>query len=101
MLNTQRQNSEGRKIQHSALSVQRWTLGVVCGELSTSASLAFSFTPECSRQLIRFSSQATSTISNFYHGPSVLPSRFIFRGWKFSARLGLYFAFCIAALFRF
>ena len=75
--------------------------GVFSGEFSILLSPAFSSTRERSKQLIRFSSPATSTITNFCRGPSVSRSRFIFRGWKFSVRSGLCFGFYIVARCRF
>jgi len=63
------------------------------GELSILPPPPFSFTPERSRHLIRFSSPATSIITKFCRGPSVSRWRFIFRGWNFSVRSGLCFVF--------
>src|SRR5205814_4129019 len=70
-------------------------------EFSIFFSPASSFTPERSRHLIRFSSPATSITTKFCRGRLVSHSRFIFRGWKFSAHLDSCFVFYIVARCRF
>ena len=92
--NAQRPTSNGRNIQHWALSVQRWTLGVFSGEFSTSSSPAFSFTLGALK-VIDPRSQFASDIDNF----KILP-------WPVSVALAFYLPwleiFCALGLvFRF
>ena len=101
--NAQLPTPNAERSEHSTLGVERSALDVgrFLWRILDLFSPAFSSTPERSRQLIRFSSLTTSTITNFCRGLSASRSRFIFRGWKFSVRSGLCFGFYIVARFRF
>ena len=101
--NAERPMPNIERSEHSTLGVERSALGVghFLWRILDFVVAGIFIYAGASRQLIRFSSPATSIITNSCRGPSVSPSRFIFRGWRFSVRSGLFFGFYIAARCRF
>jgi hypothetical protein len=101
--NAQRPTPNFERLEHSTLGVERSALDVrrLIWRILDFALAGIFIYAGVLKAIDPVNSPATSTITNFCRGPSVSRSRFIFRGWKFSARSGLCFDFYIVARCRF